>query len=103
MAPFDELQVLWQSQKSPVTARFDAPAAANAFRRYGRRQDIINTIKALLIAAALTQTVIAWRHRPLILFVLSLMLFSGVLALWSEWRNQRAIARFDFGAPSIAF
>src|SRR5690242_51024 len=103
MAPFDELQVLWQNQQAPATPRFDAPAAAHAFRRYGRRQDIINTAKAVLLAGALIQTVVTCRHRPLLLFVFSVMLFSGVMALVAEWRNQRAIARFNFGAPSIAF
>src|SRR5689334_16370882 len=103
MAPFDELQTLWQSQESPAVSRFDAAAAANAFRRYGRRQDLINTVKSLLIAAAFAQTAVTYPRHPMLSFIMFLMLSSGVLALVSEWRTQRAIAKFDFTAPSLAF
>lgn len=103
MAPFDELQVLWQSQSTPLPPRFDAAAVTNEFRRYGRRQDIINIFKSILLAGALIQVLSVARHRPLFLFAFSVILFSGVLALIAEWRNQRAIASFDFTAPSIPF
>src|SRR5215831_10386616 len=103
MAPFDELQVLWQSQPAPAAPRFDATAIAGEFRRYGRRQDIINGIKAVLLAAAMAQMLIVSRHKPLFLFAFSAILLCGALALLSEWRNQRAIAAFDFSKPSVAF
>lgn len=103
MAAFEELQSLWQSQDGRAAPRFDAAAAASAFRRYGRRQDIINTVKAVLLSAAMVQVVLVGRHRPLFLFAFSMIVFSGVLALITEWRNQRAIAAFDFSAPSVAF
>ena len=32
-----------------------------------------------------------------------LAVFSGVLFLVSDWRTQRAIARLNFAAPSVAF
>jgi len=103
MAPFDELQVLWQSQPEPGAARFDAAAAAGAFRRYGRRQDAINFVKSIALAGVTVYSVASMRHRPLFLFAVTLILFSAVLALVTEWRNQRAIAAFDFSAPSVAF
>src|SRR5215471_9894452 len=103
MAPFEELQVLWQSQEAPTAPRFDAAAVAGEFRRYGRRQDIINIVKSVLLAAAMVQMVIVARHKPLFLLAFSVILFSGLLALISEWRNQRAIAGFDFSKPSVAF
>ena len=103
MAPFEELQVLWQSQPTQPPARFDAAAAANAFRRYGRRQDIINTAKAALLVGVIVDAIVFGRNRPVVLFAVSLMIFSGILALITEWREQRAIASFDFSAPSVAF
>ena len=102
MAPFDELQVLWQSQPE-TAARFDAVAAAGAFRKYGRRQDVINLVKSVALTGVTVYSVASMRHRPMFLFAISLILFSAVLALITEWRNQRAIASFDFSAPSVAF
>jgi hypothetical protein len=103
MAPFDELQALWQSQPVQAPPRFDATAAAGAFRRYGRRQDIINTAKVILLMAAIVDSIFFGRHRTVVLFAVSLMLLCGFMALVAEWRQQRAIAAFDFSAPSVAF
>jgi len=103
MAPFDELQVLWQNQPTKTVPRIDPAQFAGEFRRYGRRQDIINTAKAILLTAVVVDAVVFGRHKPIILFAVCLMLFSGVLALIAEWRNQRAIAAFDFSAPSVEF
>jgi len=103
MAPFEELQTLWQSQNAPAMSRFDAAAAANAFRRYGRRQDLINTGKSVLLALAFVQAVVTYGRHPLMTFVTALMVCAGVLALVTEWRTQRAIANFNFAAPSVAF
>jgi hypothetical protein len=103
MAPFEELQVLWQSQPEASARHFDAAAAAGAFRRYGRRQDAINIAKSIALVGVTVYSVTSMRHRPMFLFATTLILFSAVLALIAEWRNQRAIASFDFSAPSIAF
>ena len=103
MAPFDELQALWQSQPARGAQRFDAVAAGGAFRRYGRRQDAINIAKSIALTAVTVNSVVVLRHRPLFLFAVSMILFAAVLALITEWRNQRAIASFDFSAPSVAF
>jgi hypothetical protein len=103
MAPFDELQALWQSQPVKTIPHFDAAAAAGAFRRYGRRQDVINTVKVILLLAAIVNAIFFGQHRPVVLFAVSLMLLCGFVALVAEWRNQRAIASFDFSAPSVAF
>jgi hypothetical protein len=102
MAPFAELQLLRHNQPE-AAARFDAAAAAGAFRNYGRRQDIINIVKSIALAAVTVYSLVSMRHRPLFLFAVSKILFSAVLALITEWRNQRAIASFDFSAPSVAF
>ena len=103
MAQFDELQVLWQNQPEAGPAHFDAAAAAGAFRRYGRRQDTINIAKSIALTVVTIYSAASMRHRPLFLFAVSLILFSAVLALIAEWRNQRAIASFDFSAPSVSF
>lgn len=103
MAPFDELQTLWQSQPAPATPAINPAAIASAFRRYGRRQDIINGAKVVLIAVAFVITINATRNRPASLFASTLILATATLALIAEWRNQRAIARLDFSAPSVDF
>ena len=40
---------------------------------------------------------------PLAPYIFGSILFTAALALLAEWRSQRAIARLDFTAPSIAF
>ncbi|MBS1856857.1 MAG: hypothetical protein JST11_15925 [Acidobacteria bacterium] len=102
MAPFDELQLLWQSQRTRP-AQVDPAALAGEFRRYGRRQDIVNSVKAVLLAGVLVNVVVTMRHRPPILFALLSILAAAVLALISEWRNQRAIGALDLSAPSVEF
>jgi hypothetical protein len=102
MAPFDELQTLWQSQPARP-AQVDPAVLAGEFRRYGRRQDIVNTVKAALLAGVLVNVVVTMRHRPLVLFALLSILAAAVLALAAEWRNQRAIGALDLSAPSVDF
>jgi hypothetical protein len=102
MAPFDELQTLWQSQNPPPPA-VNPAALAGAFRRLGRKHDLINIAKALLLAAALVNTVIGVSHRPLVLLTIVGILSFGVIALVVEWRIQRGIARLNFSACSVDF
>jgi hypothetical protein len=99
MAPFDELQALWQSQNPPV-----APAAvAGAFRRYGRRRDLINIFKVVLIGFVLVRAILHLKQDPLEMAAILLILATAVIAIAAEWRIQRRIARLDFSAPSIDF
>jgi hypothetical protein len=105
MAPFDELQSLWQSQQAPaaVAPEREAVSLAQAFRRYGRRQDAINIGKFVLLALQLFLVVGRLRHDPLQMFGLTLADCSAVYFILSEWRSQRAIARLNFAAPSRDF
>jgi len=104
MAEFNELQQLWQRQ--PPRAVRPVPAAAalsDAFRRYGRRHDLIYFGKAIVIACQLIFLVAMLRHRPLALFGACIADFGAILFMVSDWRAQRAIARLNFAAPSVAF
>jgi hypothetical protein len=103
MAPFDELQVLWQNQPAPAARLFDPADITNAFRKFGRRQDMINIAKSVLIFGALVHAAVVLRDRPLMLLSSTLVLLTAALALAAEWRIQRGIARLDFSAPSLHF
>ena len=103
MAPIEELQLLWQSQATPTVRAFDARSLSVAFRKIGRRQDIINIAKSVLIAGTLVSSGITYRHRPLMLLSTTLLLLTAGLAILAEWRIQRGIARLDFSAASLDF
>ena len=103
MAQFEELQQLWRQQPERVMPPGDVAALTNAFRRYGRRNDLIYLGKAIVIASLLILLVSLLRHRPLAMFGACLAVFSGVLFLISDWRTQRAIARLNFASPSVEF
>lgn len=105
MAQFEELQQLWQHQPQPrhrLPLR-DAAALSTAFRRYGRRHDLINICKAAVVVFQLIFLVTQLRHRPVALFGGCLADFCAVLFLVRDWRTQRAIARLNFAAPSMDF
>jgi len=103
MAPFEELQYLWQSQTALTPPRADGAALAEAFRRYGRRQDIFNIVRVALLAAVFANAVVSTWRRPLVLFAVTLVVLCGALALIAQWRKQRAIARLEFSAASVEF
>jgi hypothetical protein len=104
MVPFEELKELWQSQ--PVAlAEPDAQRAAEltaAFRRYGRRQNYINSVRlgSLLVMIV---WVLKANRTPLILSGLSLIVLGVSVYLFSDWRNQLGIARLNFTEPSLEF
>src|SRR6266566_6178855 len=98
MARFDELQTLWQTQPSAATSAFDAATLTGAFRRYGRRQDLINIAKSVLLAAVLVNAAVRLQHRPLMLAATIGILSICAMALIVEWRIQRRIARLNFSA-----
>src|SRR3954470_22405917 len=103
MAPFEELQSLWQNQPSRTASPEQAAGLSAAFRRYGRRNDLINYAKVLLIASQTIYLVTTLRHRPLVLFGACLAIFGAVLFMAHDWRTQRSIARLNFADPSTAF
>ena len=103
MTQFEELQQLWQRQAPRSMPLCDAAALSSAFQRYGRRHDLINVGKVIVMACQLVFLVSQLRHRPLALFGACLADFSALLFLVSDWRTQRAIARLNFAAPSVAF
>ena len=103
MAEFEELQQLWQQQPPRALPARDASALRSAFRRYGRRNDLINIGKVLVLAFQLVFLVTQLRHRPMALFGACLADFSAVLFMLSDWRKQRAIARLNFADSSVDF
>ena len=103
MARFEELQQLWQRQPRRATPLHDAAELSHAFRRYGRRHDLIYLGKAVVLACQLIFLVTVLRHRPLALFGACIVDVSAILFMVSDWRAQRSIARLNFAAPSIEF
>ena len=104
MAQFEELQQLWQRQPPPAAVPpRDVAALSHAFRRYGRRHDLIYLGKTVVIACQLIFLVTLLRHRPLALFGACVVDLSCILFMVSDWRAHRAIARLNFAEPSVAF
>jgi hypothetical protein len=103
MAQFEELQQLWQRHAQSAMPPHDAAELSHAFRRYGRRHDLIYIVKTALIACQFIFLVTLLHDRPLALFWACVTDLSGVFFLVSDWRTQRAIARLNFAAPSMEF
>jgi hypothetical protein len=103
MAQFEELQQIWQRQAQSAMPPHDAAALSDAFRRYGRRYNLVYLAKVIVLGCLLFFLLSLLRHRPLAAFGASLTVFSGILFLISDWRAQRTIARLNFGAPSVEF
>ena len=82
MAQFEELQTLWQNQAALVAKGFDPAAISNAFRRYGRRQDLINGSKAMAIVIALVLVITKPQQSPLAPYIFGIILFTATMALW---------------------
>jgi hypothetical protein len=105
MVPFEELQQLWQhqpSRRASVDPR-ETAALSHAFRRYGKRHDTLYAVKLIVIASLLALLPGRFWHQPLAAFAVCLAVFSGILFLIADWREQRAIARLNFAAPSLEF
>jgi Flp pilus assembly protein TadB len=97
MEDFDNIRNLWRSQPLPPA---DLSAA---FRRYGRRANLLTGAKVLVLGTILFLLVSLLRHNPLAVFGASLAVFGGVFFLVHDWSLQRAIARLNFAEPSTAF
>ena len=104
MAPFEELQELWQQQRMEWRmGTSDAASVAQDLRRYRRRHDLINLTKMAMLVAQYVFLVTKLRHHPVAMFGGSLADFGAVYFGIHEWRNQRAIARMNFAARSVDF
>ncbi len=97
MDDFDSMRNLWRNQPLPAA---DLTAA---FRRYGRRSNLLNGAKIAILACQLFLLVSLLRHNPLAVFGACLAVFGGVFFLVHDWSLQRAIARLNFAEPSTAF
>src|SRR5690242_14010383 len=103
MAQFEQLQELWQRQTGVVPRGVNGAGLATRLRAYGRRQNWVNTIKAVLVSSVLAWAV---RHvgssRPAMAGLALVAIVASILLI-ADWRAQRAIARRDFAAPSAGF
>jgi hypothetical protein len=103
MAHFEELQQLWQQQaETPVTPR-EAESLAAGFRKFGRRQDLINGGKALLLVFQVVYIFLTLRHDTMRMVGAGIVDLCVVYFLVKEWRNQRSVARLNFAASSVDF
>ena len=93
MVRFEELQELWQNQPAPAVKTEEAVSLAQAFRRYGRRQDLINGSKVVALVLQLGYLIVRMHGHPIQLAGGLLVDLCVVCFLVYEWRNQRAIAR----------
>jgi hypothetical protein len=103
MAPFDDLKQLWRLQPQAPALPGETAALKQAFRRYGRRHDLIYLCKAIVIATQLVVVLSVLSHRPLAAFGASLAVFSATFFVIADWRKNRAIAQQSFAEPSVPF
>jgi hypothetical protein len=103
MVRFEDLQTLWQKQPSRAATPKQAAELTSAFRRYGRRHDLLYLTKLLLVALQMAFLATVLRHRPQVLFGACLAVFCSLLFLVRDWRAQRAVARLNFDDPSMEF
>jgi len=104
MANFDDLQELWQQQVTPEpVSNRDAASLAKDLRKFGRRQDLINGVKLVVVVCQVVWLVMKFRHDSMRMFAAMLLDCSILYFLLREWRNQRAVARLNFAASSVEF
>src|SRR5581483_5217635 len=101
MAPFEELQDLWQRQAEIPTTRLED--VNRLLRAYGRRQNWINTAKAVVVGALLAACIVKAHSSPIRLAALIVIVLAAAAVMAREWRAQSAIARRDFSEPSLGF
>lgn len=101
MPRFEELQELWQAQ--PEIAPVRDAEIERLLRGYRRRQAWIYGAKALVAGSVAAAAVVATRTSIARLSGVLLVAAAAALLLARDWRNQRALARRDFAAPSLGF
>ena len=102
MAPFDELQKLWQNQAPPAHS-VDGVALARDLSAFARRQRRILIAKSILVVAILAWSAIV--NSPSVLRLAGLLVV-GVAAfslIAIDWRKQRQLASPTFAEPSLDF
>src|SRR5690242_8848378 len=100
MAQFEDLQQLWQQQpESPVSPR-DAESLASGLLKYGRRQDLINGFKVVLLIAQVVWILARTHHDPMLMYGAFLADIGIMNLLLREWARQRAASRLNFAATS---
>jgi hypothetical protein len=103
MAHFEELQQLWQQQaETPVTPR-EAESLAASAHKFGRRQDLINGAKLLLMIVQVVWVVLRNRQDPMKMYGAFVVDLCVVYFLACEWRRQRSAVRLNFAASSVEF
>ena len=103
MARLEELQQLWKSQGLPAPAAVDSHGMKAALRRFGRRQNLVYSVKAVLVVW-LVWFCLSWVELSALTLAGAAMLLGGALSLLiTDWRNQLGIARLDFTKPSAGF
>jgi hypothetical protein len=106
MAPFEELQELWQSQPVALAQPNTAAQAAElteAFRRYGRRQNFFNALRLGAVLIQIVWVLLKARRTPLTLCGFGLLIVGEAVYLFSDWRTQLGMARLDFTGTSLEF
>ena len=103
MAPFEELQELWQTQAAPLATSLDVRGVAEELRRFGRNQMWINGVKLVVMVSMCASLVRKSQGAPLAVAG-TILLFCGLLLyIVLDWRNQIGLSRLDFSAPSVEF
>ena len=103
MAQFEKFQELWQQQHGPPVSAAETARLARSMLSYRRRQNWINGAKTAIIAAVLAGTISRTPLTPGAIAGFSLIALAAAALLVREFRSQRALARLDFGAPSLGF
>ena len=103
MAPFEELQELWQNQEPPAAGVPDGAALTRELRRYGRNRNLINIVKAVLVAGQICYMIARMRGIPLAFAGAVWIAVAEIVFIVLDWRRQWAIAHLDFQVPSLGF
>ena len=103
MAPFEELQELWQNQRQPAARALDGGALTRELKRYGRKRKLINIVKAVLVAAQISWMITRTHWSPLALGGAVWIAAAEIVFLILDWRRQMAIACMNFLEPSLGF
>ena len=103
MAPFEELQELWQNQRQPAARALDGGALTRELKRYGRKRNLINIVKAVLVGAQISWMFARLRSSPLALGGAVWIAAAEIVFLILDWRRQMAIACMNFLEPSLGF
>jgi hypothetical protein len=102
MAPFDELQKLWQGQATPPPS-INGRALARELRGFARRQRFVLIVKTVAVALILAFSAAANRSSLLVFAGLCLIGAAAGTLLAEEWRKQRRLVHPVYADPSLDF